>query len=112
MKKPPLRRPLRPDRLELRLLLVVQRGVKILQRSARYLRPGGTLVYSTCTITREENDSIVETFLAQHKEFELADAARYLPEPARHMVRGGYFQALPQRDNTDGFFAARLRKVG
>ncbi|MGH7888731.1 MAG: 16S rRNA (cytosine(967)-C(5))-methyltransferase RsmB, partial [Candidatus Binatia bacterium] len=85
---------------------------KILQRSAGYLRPGGTLVYSTCTLTREENDAIVETFLAQHKEFELADAARYLPESARHMVRGGYFQALPQRDNTDGFFAARLRKVG
>jgi len=84
---------------------------KILQRVVHYLKPGGTLVYSTCTITREENDSIVETFLAQHQEFELEDAARYLPEPARHMVRGKYFQALPHRDNTDGFFAARLRKV-
>ena len=84
---------------------------KILQRVVHYLRPGGTLVYSTCTITRDENDAIVETFLAQHKEFELEDAARYLPEPARHMVRGKYFQALPHRDNTDGFFAARLRKV-
>jgi len=84
---------------------------KILQRAVRYLKPGGTLVYSTCTITRDENDSIVETFLAQHREFELEDAARYLPQPARHMVRGGYFQAWPQRDNTDGFFAVRLRKV-
>jgi 16S rRNA (cytosine967-C5)-methyltransferase len=84
---------------------------KILQRVVRHLKPGGTLVYSTCTLVREENDSIVETLLAQHKEFELEDAARYLPEPARHMVRGKYFQALPHRDNTDGFFAARLRKV-
>jgi 16S rRNA C967 or C1407 C5-methylase (RsmB/RsmF family) len=41
----------------------------------------------------------------------LDDTARYLPEPARQMVRGQYFQALPQRDNTDGFFAARLRKA-
>jgi len=84
---------------------------KILKRAVRYLKPGGTLVYSTCTLTRAENDSIVESLLAQHKEFELEDAARYLPEPARHMVRGRYFQALPHRDNTDGFFAARLRKV-
>ncbi len=89
-----------------------QLQMKILKRVARYLKPGGTLVYSTCTLTGEENDSIVETFLAQHQEFELEDAARYLPEPARHMVRGSYFQTLPQRDNTDGFFAARLRKVG
>jgi 16S rRNA (cytosine967-C5)-methyltransferase len=85
---------------------------KILDNVARYLKPRGTLIYSTCTLTREENDDVVETFLAQHREFELADAARYLPEPARHMARGGYFQTLPQRDDTDGFFAARLRKVG
>ena len=45
-------------------------------------------------------------------EFELQDAARYLPRKAKHMARGKYFQALPHRDNTDGFFAARMRKVG
>lgn len=84
---------------------------KILRRVAGYLKLGGTLVYSTCTLTQEENDRTVEAFLARHKEFELDDAARYLPEPARQMVRGQYFQALPQRDNTDGFFAARLRKA-
>ena len=84
---------------------------KILERVANYLKPGGVLVYSTCTLAREENELVVEAFLAQHKQFELEDAARYLPQAARHMVRGGYFQALPQRDNTDGFFAARLRKV-
>ncbi len=85
--------------------------MKILHCVVRYLKPGGTLVYSTCTLTREENDAIVESFLARHREFELEDAARYLPEAARQMVRGDYFQALPQRDDTDGFFAARLRKV-
>ena len=85
--------------------------IKILRRVVDSLKPGGTLVYSTCTLTREENDSIVQTFLAEHEEFELEDAARYLPEPARHMVRGKFFQALPHRDDTDGFFAARLRKV-
>jgi len=84
--------------------------MQILENVARYLKPGGVLVYSTCTLTREENDSIVENFLARHKQFELEDAAGYLPNTAKHMVRDRYFQALPQRDNTDGFFAARLRK--
>ena len=84
---------------------------KILSRVAGYLKPGGALVYATCTLSREENEEIVESFLAHHKEFELEDAARYLPGQATHMVREKYFVALPHRDNTDGFFAARMRKV-
>jgi len=86
--------------------------LKILRRVAGYLRPNGVLVYATCTLTREENEELVEAFLAQHKEFELEDAARYLPGQATPMVRDKFFVALPQRDNTDGFFAARMRKVG
>ena len=89
-----------------------QLQAKILNRGAGYLKPGGVLVYSTCTLTRDENERIVEAFLAEHEEFELEDGARYLPESAKTMVRGKFFQALPQRDNTDGFFAARMRKVG
>jgi 16S rRNA C967 or C1407 C5-methylase (RsmB/RsmF family) len=54
---------------------------------------------------------VIENFLRQNSQFELTGAARYLPESARHMVRDKYFQALPQRDDTDGFFAARMRKV-
>jgi 16S rRNA C967 or C1407 C5-methylase (RsmB/RsmF family) len=42
----------------------------------------------------------------------LEDAARYLPGQATPMVRDRFFVALPHRDNTDGFFAARMRKVG
>jgi 16S rRNA (cytosine967-C5)-methyltransferase len=85
---------------------------KILRRAAGYLRPNGVLVYAACTLTRQENEGIVEAFLAQYEEFELEDAARYLPGQATHMVRDKFFVALPQRDNTDGFFAARMRKVG
>jgi len=84
---------------------------KILQSIAGYLKPGGVLVYSTCTLAREENDRVIEEFCAGHKEFELHPAASYLPPQARSMARGAYFEALPQRHNTDGFFAARLRKV-
>lgn len=85
---------------------------KLLERVAGYLKADGVMVYSTCTLTIEENERNVEAFLAAHPEFELQDAARYLSEQASPMTRGKYFQALPSRDNTDGFFAARLRKVG
>jgi 16S rRNA (cytosine967-C5)-methyltransferase len=84
---------------------------KILHRVAGYLKPGGVIVYATCTLTRDENERMVESFLAVHGSFELQDAARYLPEEARQMVRGKYFLALPHRDDTDGFFAARMRKI-
>ena len=83
---------------------------KILNRLSSHLKPGGTLVYSTCTLTREENEEAVEDFLRHHKEFVLDDAAEFLPESVRHMVRGHFFLALPHRDGTDGFFAARMRK--
>jgi 16S rRNA (cytosine967-C5)-methyltransferase len=84
---------------------------KILDRVVPYLRPGGVLVYSTCTLTRDENEQIVESFLKAYREFELENAAGYLPEQAKPMVQGSYFLALPHRHNTDGFFAARMRKV-
>ncbi|HMA81514.1 MAG TPA: 16S rRNA (cytosine(967)-C(5))-methyltransferase RsmB, partial [Candidatus Binatia bacterium] len=64
-----------------------------------------------CTLTTEENAGVVEGFLRDHGGFELEDVAGYLPEGARHLTRDKYFQAFPHRDNTDGFFAARMRKV-
>ncbi|HWP22668.1 MAG TPA: 16S rRNA (cytosine(967)-C(5))-methyltransferase RsmB [Candidatus Binatia bacterium] len=85
--------------------------VEILEHAARYLKPGGVLVYSTCTLTREENQQVVEGFLGRTKSFELEPAAGYLPEQAQPMARGEFFLALPHRDDTDGFFAARMRKA-
>jgi 16S rRNA (cytosine967-C5)-methyltransferase len=84
---------------------------KILVRAASYLKPGGILVYSTCTLIEDENEKVVEDLLNRHKEFVLEDAATFLPDQAKSMARGSYFLALPQRHKTDGFFAARLRKV-
>ena len=85
---------------------------KILVNAASYLKPGGVLVYSTCTLIDDENERVVKTFLQQQKEFVLDDATAYLPQPARSLVRGYYFMALPHKHNTDGFFAARMRKLG
>jgi 16S rRNA (cytosine967-C5)-methyltransferase len=83
----------------------------ILNRVAPCLKPGGVMAYSTCTLTRDENEQVVERFLKAHREFELQNAAGYLPEQAKPMVQGSYFLALPHRHNTEGFFAARMRKV-
>ena len=83
----------------------------ILARAASYLRPGGVLVYSTCTLSDDENESVVENFLECHRGFVLDAAAEYLPAQAKTMVRGKYFLALPHRHETDGFFAARMRRL-
>jgi 16S rRNA (cytosine967-C5)-methyltransferase len=83
---------------------------KILERLAAHLKPGGVLVYSTCTLMPEENEEVVEDFLRDHDDFALENGADFLPEPARGMVRGSYFLALPHKHGTDGFFAARMRK--
>jgi 16S rRNA (cytosine967-C5)-methyltransferase len=84
----------------------------LLDRITDYLKPGGILVYSTCTLTGTENNEVVQYFLKRHPQFELQDAADYLPDQAKPLVQDRYFRALPHRHNTDGFFAARMRKVG
>ena len=85
---------------------------RIVDRVAYYLKPCGVLVYSTCTLNRDENENVIEHFLERHQEFVLDDPARYLPEEAGSLACGSYYVALPHRHNTDGFFAARMSKVG
>lgn len=84
---------------------------KILNRLSPYLKPGGILVYATCTLTREENEEVVEDFLARQRDFILEDPRDYLPQNAGPLLSGIYFLALPHKHETDGFFAARMRKV-
>lgn len=84
---------------------------KMIKRIASYLKPGGVLVYATCTLSHEENENVVEEFLDEEKAFVLEEAAGHLPSEARKMIRGNYFFALPHKHDTDGFFAARMRKV-
>jgi len=83
---------------------------KILANAALYLKVGGVLVYSTCTLIDDENEKVVEDFLKRHREFVLDSAAAYFPKQAQSLVRGSYFMAFPHTHNTDGFFAARMRK--
>ena len=75
----------------------------ILANLCRYVRPGGTLLYSTCTVLREENELIVERFLSEHDDFRAADF-----ELRGIRSADGMYTFLPQADGTDGFFAAKL----
>src|SRR3990167_8122937 len=97
------------DERDIRRLSKLQK--KIVRRLSSYLKPGGILVYATCTLTREENEGVVEDFLDQEKGFVLDNAQDTLPREAKPMISGKYFLALPHKHNTDGFFAARMRKV-
>jgi len=81
----------------------------ILAAGARAVRPGGLLVYSTCTICATENEQVIAAFLDSHPDFSLDDLAAELPALAAPGA-GGFVLTLPHRDRTAGFFIARLRR--
>ena len=83
----------------------------ILGAGAAALKPGGTLVYSTCTISPAENERLIERFLADHADF-AADDLRSEWSVWQHQGVPAFLQTLPHRDGTDGFFVARLRRSG
>lgn len=101
-KKPEIRY---KDAQEIQELPAIQKS--ILENCAQYVKPGGTLVYSTCTILERENQAVVQEFLTQHAEFQA--------EPISHPVFGtsesGMITLLPSIHNTDGFFIAKLRRL-
>ena len=87
---------------------LVERQARILDTAAAALRPGGTLVYSTCTISPAENERQIERFLARHPGWAAEDLQSEYPV-WKHPTVPGHLQLLPHRDGTDGFFIARLR---
>ncbi len=83
----------------------------ILAGAAQCVRPGGVLVYGTCTITYEENLGQVQGFLAHHHDFVFEDLRPFLPAGlgAKEMAQG-YLEIYPHTHAMDGFFIARLRR--
>lgn len=83
----------------------------ILESASRLPKPGGRLVYGTCSILPQENQQIVEAFLAKHPEYSLLPANQVLSEQRIDLDTGDYLQLQPHRHNTDGFFTAVLVKA-
>lgn len=92
---------------------------KLMQNAATLLKPGGILVYSTCSIEPEENEELIKWFLKEHKDFEPEDLSRFIhPDLLKKWhadkdlsLDSGMLQLLPSRHGLSGFFIARLHKL-
>ena len=91
-------------------LVELQRN--ILSKVKSYVKTGGILIYSTCTINEDENMGNVDWFLSENQEFELVSVKEDLCEELREsVVREGCLQFLPGVHKSDGFFIAKFKKV-
>jgi 16S rRNA (cytosine967-C5)-methyltransferase len=86
-----------------------ERQFKLLQASSTYLRPGGILLYATCTLDEEENEGVVRRFLDHNPDFAFERAQFFVPHEV--CSRDGFLQVWPGQEGMDGFFAARLKRV-
>jgi 16S rRNA (cytosine967-C5)-methyltransferase len=93
------------------------RQVAMLESALAGLKPGGRMVYATCSLEAEEDEQVIEEFLAAHPEVEFVPAKSALKqhlqnaaEEAQLVDKAGNFCALPWQHGTDGFFAAQMRK--
>jgi 16S rRNA (cytosine967-C5)-methyltransferase len=89
---------------------LVQKQTAILASAARLVKPGGRLVYATCSLLAEENEAIVEAFLAAHTEFSLVDCDGVCAQQHIALRTGKYLRLTPHQHGTDGFFGAVLTR--
>jgi 16S rRNA (cytosine967-C5)-methyltransferase len=87
-----------------------EKQAAILDGAARLVKNGGRLVYATCSLLNEENDVIVEGFLATHPDFDLVPMSQVLAEQKIPLEMDKYLKLLPHKHQTDGFFAAVLQR--
>ena len=97
-------------RLKISDFAVMSALQKLIVRSAsNVVKPGGLLIYSTCSLEREENDEQIEQFLSENPNWILDPPPEGSVAP--ELLDGGFLRVLPQRHGTDGAFAARLRRA-
>lgn len=88
---------------------IVQLQKEILQNAVTYVKPGGIMMYSTCTMNPPENEEMVR-WICRTFDFEPESMAPYMPQGLQKEADKGFIQLLPGVHETDGFFLARLRK--
>lgn len=84
--------------------------INILARAAKLCKAGGRVIYATCSLLRDENETIAEAFLQAHPEFKLVPANEVLAQQNIVLDTGEYLKLLPHLHGTDGFFAAVFEK--
>ena len=84
---------------------------KLLDTCCRYVKPCGTLVYSTCSMLKDENERQIARFLAEHPEFAIDALPETIPNALRKQAGPCGLQLLPHRDGVEGFFVARMKRV-
>ncbi len=90
-------------------LIAIQ--AEIMDKVVHAVKPGGRLVYATCSILPEENEQQVEKFLERHPDFKLLPLAEAWPEGMTPPCEGNVMRLTPKRHNTDGFFTAVLQRI-
>ncbi|HUS11525.1 MAG TPA: RsmB/NOP family class I SAM-dependent RNA methyltransferase, partial [Pyrinomonadaceae bacterium] len=85
---------------------LAERQRQLLFNAARAVKPGGRLIYSTCSIERDENEDVVQTFLENKETFTRAE----LPVDSRFLTSLGAIRTWPHRDGTDGFFVCAFER--
>ena len=95
---------------QIRALSEVQ--YNLLKNAAPHIKPGGILVYSTCSIEPMENEEVIQRFLTDFPMYTVENAQRFLPDvPKNAITPQGFVQTFPHEHGVDGAFAARLRRV-
>ena len=89
---------------------LAQKQLSILRAAARLVKPGGRLVYATCSVLRAENEEVVERFAAAHPDFDSLSCGELLAAQRIPVEAGGQLRLWPHRHGTDGFFAAALER--
>ena len=83
---------------------------RILNAAAKLLKPGGRLVYATCSILPDENEAVADDFAAAHPEFKALSCAELLAAQRIALDTGERLRLWPHRHGTDGFFAAAYER--
>ncbi|HEV8590635.1 MAG TPA: hypothetical protein VGQ55_00925, partial [Pyrinomonadaceae bacterium] len=81
--------------------------LQILENASKLVTRRGTLIYSTCSLEREENEEVCERFLSRNPEFRIVDPNM----PEKYLTGDGYARTFPHRDNMDGFFVAAFGRA-
>ena len=103
--KPDVKLRVKPENVQ--ELVETQRN--LLETCAQYVKPGGVMVYSTCSVLRDENDRQIIAFLERHPEFKLEKLPASVPDKFRQHEKIG-LQLMPDRDGVEGFYIARMRR--